>query len=297
MTNKTKATLAITLQALIIGFSFLIVKIAFISADAITMLGHRFLVAAVAVNIFRIAKPGAFSIDKSGWLAILPLSLIYPIGFFFFQTMGLRSVPTSEAGIIYAVSPILTLLVARLVLKESATAKQKGFMLLSVAGLIFINVMNGFNTGDYSYTGFLFILISAICFAVYNVFARKLSKTHTVADIVYVMSIAGFFFFNGLSLFQHLSTGTLSTFFQPFAVPSYLFAMFYLGVLSLLLTSFLSTYALATLEAGRVGLFNNLSTVVSIIAGALFLKEPLLTHHFIGIVAILTGTIGFNLSR
>ena len=57
----------------------------------------------------------------------------------------------------------------------------------------------------------------------------------------------------------------------------------------------LSAYALKALPAVHVGLFNNVATIVSVLAGTIFLSEPFYWYHFIGIAAILAGTVAFNL--
>ncbi|MDR1772046.1 MAG: DMT family transporter [Hungatella sp.] len=297
MKNTIKAYLAITLQALIIGFSFLFVKIALKSADTLSLLAHRFTLAPLCIFIYRFFTPNKTRVSAADWFKIIPFSIAYPILFFLFQTLGLKIISSSEAGIVQATAPVLTLIAARIIIKEQVRNLQKLFMVISVSGVVFINVMNGFNIGNYSYLGFLFILMSAVSFAIYNVLIKKISKDYSVFSIVYVMSIAGCIVFNLISIIQHILNGNISAYFEPFSDPSFVGAIIYLGVFSSLITSLLSTYALGKLDATRVGLFNNVSTVVTILAGTIFLHEPLFYYHYIGIIAILFGTIGFNLIR
>lgn len=297
MKNTAKAYVAITTQALIIGFSFLFVKIALRSADTFTLLAHRFTVATVFLLIYSAFHPGNRRMKRSDWLKIMPYSLAYPISFFLFQTLGLKIISSSEAGIIQATAPVLTLIAAGIVLKERIGRVQKLFILASVSGVIFINALNGFSLGNYSYQGFFFIFLSAMSFAVYNVMIKKMSKTYSVDSIVYVMTITSGVVFNGISIGMHAMSGSLSTYFEPFMSPTFVWAILYLGVLSSLVTSLLSTYALGKLEATKVGLFSNVSTAVTILAGMLFLNESLYWYHYVGIAAILVGTLGFNLTK
>lgn len=297
MKNTAKAYLAITIQALIIGFSFFFVKTALKNTDIFGLLAHRFSFAAAAVLIYQFFTPERIKIDGRDLLEILPICIVYPVSFFLFQTIGLQTVGSSEAGIIYAIVPILTLIAARFMLKEQIGRSKKLLMLLSVAGVVFINVMNGFSLENYDALGFLCILLSAISFATYNVFAKKLTARYSVLTLSAVMSISGCLVFNGISITQHLINGNLGAYFAPLSEPSFVVAMFYLGVLSSLVTSLLSMYALDRLEATKVGLFNNVSTVVNILSGTIFLHEPLFVYHYFGIAAILVGTIGFNLVK
>lgn len=177
MKNTTKAYIAVTFQALIIGFSFLFVKIALKSADPISLLAHRFTLAAVCILIYSFLSPTKINVSVSDWLKIIPYSIAYPISFFLFQTLGLKIISSSEAGIVHATAPIWTLIAARIILKEQVGNLQKLLMAISVSGVILINVMNGFNFGSYSYLGFLFILISAVSFAIYNVLIKSCQRT------------------------------------------------------------------------------------------------------------------------
>ncbi|MGC4020407.1 MAG: DMT family transporter [Muricomes sp.] len=296
MKNTTKAYLAITLYALIVGLSFLTAKIALTSADAIGLLANRFTMAAISALIYKFFRPDSISADFSSWVKIVPFSMVYPIAFFLLQTFGLSMIPSSEAGIIYATVPILTLIVARIILNERINMQKKILMLVSVLGVVFINVMNGVNIGDYNYWGFLLVLLSTMTLATYNVFAKKLIKDYSAVTIVYIMSITGCVVFNAISVVQHLLKGNIGDYFKPYTSVSFVLAVIYLGVFSSLITTILSAYALKSLEATKVGLFNNVSTVVSILAGTLFLHEPLYYYHYIGIIVILIGTIGFNLN-
>lgn len=295
MEKTTKAYVAITLQSLIIGFSFLIVKIALQNANTIDLLAHRFSAAAISVWMFNFFRKNKIHIEKSDWLKIIPYSVAYPICFFLFQTIGLAKISSSQAGIINAIVPILTLIAAKIILGEEIKNSQKLLIVLSVLGVIFINIMNGFNMGDYSYIGFIFILLSTISFSAYNVLVKKLTETYSSFTIAYVMSSTGFIVFNLISIVSHIIKGDLNNYFEPFTHVSFILAVIYLGILSSLITTLLLTYALSGLEATKVGLFNNVSTVVSIFAGAIFLHEPLYYYHYIGIMAVLVGTVGFNL--
>ena len=131
MNITAKAYTAITLQSLITGFSFLALKIALRSADTMDLLAHRFTLAALSVLIFTLFRRGSLTIHLRDFLRILPYGIIYPIIFFLFQTLGMTQISSSEAGIIYAVVPIFTLIIAGLLLKERIQKIQAVFMLLS----------------------------------------------------------------------------------------------------------------------------------------------------------------------
>jgi drug/metabolite transporter (DMT)-like permease len=54
----------------------------------------------------------------------------------------------------------------------------------------------------------------------------------------------------------------------------------------------LSNYALTRMEASRMSIFQHLSTVISILAGILFLDETLSPVQVLGAVLIVAGVMG-----
>jgi len=294
--SKTKrfAYSAIVIYSTIVGLSFLFGKLALTVATPLESLAHRFTVSLIAATIPVLFGWVKLQIKPRDVLAILPLAVLYPSMFFAFQAFGLQFTTSSEAGIIHATVPIFTMVAAAYFLKERTTRLQQLSTLLSVAGVIFIFVMKGTTIDLANMKGTLLILLSALALAGYSVLARKLTSRMKVIAMTYVMTVIGFLVFNLMAVGQHLAEGTLSLYFEPFASPVFLLAILYLGVLSSLISSLLSNYALSKLEASKVSVFNHLATLVSIVGGFVFLNEQLAYYHMIGAAAIIAGVLGAN---
>lgn len=295
--NSTRsAYISIIIYSIIVGFSFLFVKLALTAASPLDSLAHRFTISLTAATIPLLFGWIKLSIKPKDILRLLPLALFYPSMFFAFQAFGLQYTSSAEAGIIHATVPIFTMIAASFFLKESSTMLQRLSTLLSVAGVIFLFAMKGIALDLSNIQGTLLILLSAVSLSGYSVMARKLSQRMKVMDMTYVMTALGFIVFNILSVSNHISEGTLSRFFEPFANPIFIVSMIYLGVLSSLVSSLLSNYALSKVEASKVSVFNHLATLVSIAGGFLFLGEQLAYYHFIGAAIIIVGVVGTNVS-
>ncbi|GIP21891.1 DMT family transporter [Paenibacillus sp. J22TS3] len=299
MTNNkmTKAYLAAILNALIIGFSFIFVKLALQAAGPMDVLAHRFTVSLLAAMVMLVVGRNRLRLQWSSILRILPLAVFYPALFFAFQTFGLVYASSSEAGIVTATVPILTMILATFLLRERSTLLQNLFMLLSVAGVVFIFVMKGAQTHSLNAAGLILILLSAFSSAMYTVLARKWMKNFKLSDVSFVMIAIGFVVFNAMSLVQHISEGSVSSYFEPFLSLKFVLAIMYLAVLSSLFTSLLSNYAISHIEASKMSVFNQLSTIVTIGAGAVILQEQLFYYHFLGTIMILVGVIGVCLPQ
>jgi drug/metabolite transporter (DMT)-like permease len=292
--GKRLAYSAIVIYSIIVGLSFLFGKLALSVASPLDSLAHRFTISFAAATIPVLFGWVKLKLTFKDLLALLPLAVFYPSMFFAFQAYGLQFTSSAEAGIIHATVPIFTMIAAAYFLKERTTKLQKLSTLLSVAGVIFIFAMKGSSIDLANVKGTLLILLSALSLAGYSVMARRLSSRMKVMTMTYVMTAIGFLAFNLMAVGSHLADGTLSHYFATIAHPVFLISILYLGVLSSLVSSLLSNYALSKLEASKVSVFNHLATLVSIIGGFIFLDEQLAYYHFVGAAVIIVGVLGAN---
>ncbi|MFS0647020.1 DMT family transporter [Siminovitchia sp. 179-K 8D1 HS] len=296
------------LNAVIIGFSFLFTKIALDYAQPLDTLMYRFAVSFAAISIPSLfgkwkkfqRDPLNSKLDFTGkpLYKTLFLAALYPISFFSFQTFGLERATSAEGGILFAFIPVMTLILASLFLKEATTIWQKLSIFLSGFGVVFIFISQGAGIDIDNMTGILLLLFSCFAVAGYNVLARSLLKIYRPIEISYLLSGIGFSVFVSISLMNHISEGTLNLLLMPLTNGLFIISIGYLGVLSSLVTSLLTNYALSKIEASRISVFSNLSTVVSIIAGALLLDERITVYHLFGSVLIIGGVLGtYHLDR
>ncbi|NLA48694.1 MAG: DMT family transporter, partial [Bacteroidales bacterium] len=185
------AYIGLSLMTLIIGFSFIFVKLALRHASAIDLLAHRFTAATAGLltyyAIYRKRRP---AIERKNIPSLLLLSLFYPLMLFAFQTLGLKYTSASEAGILSAITPVITVILALFILRERNSLLQNICVLLSVAGVAYIMYRNGLNTvSGESMKGNLLILLSVLSIAFYYVLGRKANKQHNSMDITFFMSV------------------------------------------------------------------------------------------------------------
>ena len=280
--------------SLIIGLSFLFVKIALESSDPINLLAYRFTAAFIGVLIGFVFNKNKVRYDKKSIRRILPLALLYPLSFFTFQTFGLQYTTSAEAGIIFAMAPIFTVILASYFLKEKTNLLQKLSILLSVIGVIYITVSQNLNLNFQDSRGIILMILASLAFSGYSVLARKLTKDFTNIELSNIMITISFIVFSLLSLGRHILNGTISDIFTPLSNPSFIIAVLYLGVLSTFATALMTNYILSKIEASKMSVFSNLSIVITIIAGAVFLNEKLYHYHIIGSILIIGGVLGVN---
>jgi drug/metabolite transporter (DMT)-like permease len=86
----------------------------------------------------------------------------------------------------------------------------------------------------------------------------------------------------------------MSGFFAPLADPAFLLSSVYLGIGCILVSSATINYTFRILPAAKAGIFNNISTVISILAGGLILHEPLTIVHIVCAAVVITAAIIIN---
>ncbi|WP_410770287.1 DMT family transporter [Fontibacillus sp. BL9] len=282
------------INAVIIGLSFLFAKIALDYAGPLDTLAFRF-----ASSFLVISVPvalGWVKLDYRGkpLYKVLLLATMYPLGFFSLQAFGLQHATSAEGGILYAFTPVVTMIVASLFLKEKTTILQKLSIFLSVFGVVFIFVMKGSRIDLSNLMGISLLLLTCVAFAGYTVMARSLSKQFSPAEITYLMMGIGFIVFLAISFINHAAAGTFHRLLTPLSGGTFIVSILFLGVVSSLVTALLSNYILSKMEAAKMSVFSNLSTLVSMAAGAIFLGEEVTVYHLIGSVMIISGVIGTN---
>ncbi|EPD51551.1 hypothetical protein HMPREF1210_02149 [Paenisporosarcina sp. HGH0030] len=285
------------INAVIVGLSFLFTKTAINISNPIDTLAFRFTFAFITVLLLVMFKIVKVDLRLKSYYKLIPLTLFYPTFFFTFQAFGLESVPSSEAGILFATIPILTTILASFFLKEQTSAYQKLSILTSVFGVFYIFSMKGGTVSISNWVGISLLLISCISLSGYTVMARSLLKTFKPLDITFFMLGIGFFFFNTIAIYQHILNKSLQSMFIPLTNLNFVVSILFLGILASFVTSLLSNFILSKISASQMSVFSNMSTVVSIIAGGVILNEKIYLFHIVGSALIIIGVIGTNLLK
>lgn len=282
------------ISSIIFGFSFFFTKIALneIGNKPLELMSFRFGFAAIFLTLLRISGIIKINLKNKKMNLLIILSIFYPILYFIFEALGVQMTSSSEAGTMVALLPIVVAILASIFLKEKTTFLQIVCILGSICGVIFINIMNYENNGNL--LGILVLSIAVFSAAIYNILSRKLSAKFTPIEITYVMMWIAAFVFNTISIAQHIINHNFYDYLKPLTNCKFLISILYLSILSSVIAFIMLNYMFSKLEASKVASYTNLSTIVSIFAGVIILKEPFQWYKFIGIILILFGVWGTN---
>ncbi len=220
------------------------------------------------------------------WIALAGISLfntfVY-VGAHYTSAINLALIGTTS-------SPIMSVLFARIFLKEKIGLHKLLGMLLCITGVLYL-LCHGhwgnlktlhFGEGD------LWVLLAAFCFAVYNTMVKK--KPAGIPAPAFLFTI--------------FSLGTLLV--LPFFIiesghypaiewnGELLVAVFYLGLGASVICFLIWNIAIQHLGAGRTALFGNLIPVFSSLEAVIFLHEAFTPVHIIGMILVFSGIIIAN---
>lgn len=282
------------LFATIFGFSFMFSKVVLESGfvSPIGLIAYRFLVAFMAFEILRRFKIIHIRFDRSTFKYFFWVAFFQPILYFLFETFGLSKTTSGEAGMMIALIPIFVTILSSLILKEKPNLVQIGFIILSVSGVLFIQVMKSNQGLSYNLLGFLLLLGAVLSAAFFNIASRKASLVLTPFEVTYFMMMLGALAFNSIYVVQLLLQGDIIGYFENAMHLTVVLPILYLGLIASILGFALVNYALSKAPAHITSIYANLSTLVAVAAGAILLGEKLEYYHLIGSLMIVSGVYG-----
>lgn len=187
-------------------------------------------------------------------------------------------------------SPVISIILARIFLKEQIGWLKFFGMLLCIAGVLFLlsqgkwhNLVNfHFGAGD------KWILLGAACFAVYNILTRK--KPAAISGISFLTIV---FSLGALLLIPFYAWDV------AYASPvkwsaNLLYILLFLGVGSSVIAYLLWNEAIHRLGAGLTAIFGSLLPIFSTIEAAIILDESFTWVHAAGMLVVFSGILLAN---
>lgn len=290
--KKTEKILFGSLYAIfcevLFGFSYLFTKRITDSISPMTLLSWRFIVAFLFLNICMIA--GIIKVDfKNKSISSLFLVAIFqPVLYFVGETIGINLTSASESGTIIACIPIVTLLFSALLLKEKPTKLQVTGVSITATGII-LSVLTKGMEATFNTIGYIMLLLAVISYSLYSVFSEKAIE-FTSTEKTYVMIAFGAVAFTIIAIIENLRSGTLKKIFiLPFTNLDFLIAVLYLSIGCSVVAFLLYNLAISYIGTNKSASFVGISTIVTVIAGIIILKEKFTILQIIGTVLVIGG--------
>jgi len=292
MKNKmVMATLAALGAQVIFGFSFMFTKISLGSASPLTVIANRYMMAFLGMSIAMLATKTKIKFDKGIWKLII-MSLFQPVLYFLFETYGIKMTTSAFSSIMIALIPVVCMISGIFMLKEVPRPMQYVFTALSVIGVVIVALL-GNKDGTVTPVGVILLLGAVLSSATYNITSRKISGEFTAFERTYAQTIIGLVVFLVIAFFENIKAP--QNLVVNFINPQYFWSIFYLGIVSSVIAFILLNYANTHLPVAKTTVFSNITTVVSVFAGAVFLKENISDIMIISTAMIIIGVWGVQM--
>ena len=284
--------LAAGLAYSIFGLSYLFSKMALNVTEPAILLSCRFFVTLVVLNILAVTGVLKLKLKGKKIMGPLLLGLLQPVLYFILENYGLKYTTTSFTGIISSMNPIFTAIMGVVILREKPNFKQWLCIGISIVGVAMVSV--GATGGQNTVGGCICLLLAYFVGSFYSILVRKLSKEFSAFELTYIMFTIGFIFFAGMAVAQYRGE-TLSMIAEAVSHGEFIVSILYLGAVASVGAYMLANYSLATLTVTRSTIFSCFGTLVSVLSGIIFMKDPFTAISAVSFVFILAGVAGVNL--
>ncbi|MFE8146144.1 DMT family transporter [Brenneria goodwinii] len=254
----------------------------------------RFFIAAVIMFFLVNPKKAIFVISPRNHLRLFILSLAGVTLCYYFSFNGLHLSSAFNTGIIEATTPLLTLLIAVVCGMERMTFNQLAGLITAYLG-IGITISNGswqaLVNADYN-SGDILILLSTLCFAIYNILTRKWQLA--IPDRVFMFY---FFFYGCLALLPWLILDAGNR----VAIPWYdalrplpLFSILFMAAGGSVVAYLFFNQGISAIGVSKAASFINLVPLVTVFLSVGLLGETAGVSQWLGAVIILAGVFLAN---
>ena len=287
--NFTKAIIAAIGVYTLWGFSFMASDVGQRSVTPFTLLAYRFDIAVLLLSIPVILGKKKIRLKGKNIKPMLLLGTMEPCLYFIGEQYGLRFTNSAFSGVMIAVIPIVTLIMAAVFLKDRPSKAQWLFSALSIAGIVVITLSEN-SGGGISVVGVACLVMAVLTGSAYGVLSRSLRDEFDVYERTYIMQVMGAVFYTLLMLIEQ--KGQLGAVVAPLADREFVLSVLYLAVGASVIGYTLFNYAVSNAPMANTIIFCNLTTVLSVAAGIVILGDPFSAVSVIAMAVVLVGIWG-----
>jgi drug/metabolite transporter (DMT)-like permease len=278
------------------GFSFLFSKSVLTTVSPMTLLSWRFVFAFVLLNVCAATRLIKIRLRGKTLLPLFLVALFQPVLYFVGETIGIKLTSASESGTFIACIPILTLVFSLFILKEIPRKLQVAGIIVSIAGIILGVLAKGMEA-TLNPLGYAMLLLAVTSASLYAVYSKK-AEAFSSIEKTYAMMGLGAIVFTAVAVAENAAGGTMREFLLlPFTDTDFLIAVLYLSAGCSVAAFFLVNKAIELIGTNRTVSFVGLSTVVTVTASVILLKENYTVAQGLGTALVIAGVTMANVSR
>lgn len=281
----SKYYVLLALSCMLWGFQPVTIKFVTAQMDIMTVIPLRYLFLSITVFILmKITGEKQFLPPKSCILSLMAMGFFGVTVSNGVQFTGLSYSTVGNMTIISTTAPIITAVLARIILKERLNLLQSCGIIISFAGTLYL-LSNGtvdtfinmsFNKGD------IFFFIGEVAWVVYILISIPVLKKMSVLAVTAWAGIFGGVF---TAVYSEATTGFNITALSPLAFISFLYMIWGGGVAAMMFWNLGTKFV----GASHAAIFLNLMPVVGIVSAYFTLGEAITLQKIVSAVIIISG--------
>jgi len=280
------------LAVIIWSGNFIIARGVIKQIPPVSLAFYRWLSASIIIFPFAMKQAAAeWKFVKQSWHYLFWASLSGITLFNTFVYIGAHYTTAINLALIgTTTSPIIAIILAKIFLKERIGLLKMGGIMLCIAGVLFLLARGSLqNLVSLNFTkGDGWILLAALCFAVYNTMVRK--KPSTISSVNYLFVTFSF----GTLLLLPFYCWELNNTAAVTWNTNLILIILYLGAGASVICFLFWNIAVGKLGAGRTALFGNLIPIFSSAEAAILLDEEFTWIHVVSMLLVFGGIIMAN---
>ncbi len=270
---------------ILFGSAFMLTKISVQEYPPSVVAGGRIIIAAVVLVLLALFRKDSFLFLKDHWLLLATLGFFGCSLPFYLISWGQQTVDSSIAGILMAIMPLTTIVLAHFFVsgEQLTTNRVLGFM-LGFAGILVLfgrSALANFETDGARLIAMLAILAGAVSYAINTIIAKRLPNESFVAISAVVMVFASIIMLPAIFLTDQS---------WKFSLQSVEFlSLVMLGVFPTALATIIYFAIIARVGPSFLSQINYLIPVWAVMIGILFLNESIGLNAIVALIMILCG--------
>lgn len=281
--DKTSLTNWVLLMCLVFlwGTSFMFISVSVETVDPLSIVFFRVVLGALVLTVIVYAMGLRLPLSLKAWLVFMVFGVVGNLLPFFLISWGQQSVNSGVAGMIMAIMPLMTMLLAHYFVEGESLNRYKliGFAL----GITGISILLGpvFEGGGRAALSGFAIFIAAMSYAVNTILVRRLPHYNPIVASAGMLIAASITLLPIWLLLAPEYSNNISM--------KSMIAVIWLGIGPTAIASIILFAVIKRAGPTFLSTINYMIPVVAFLTGAIILSEPVEWHSLLALITILSG--------
>lgn len=283
------------LATIIWSGNFIVARAVIKDIQPVTLSFYRWLIATIVIFPFAatyffkeiaLVKKHALFFLATAATGISMFNTFVYIGGHYSEAINLALIGTTS-------SPIISVILARIFLKEKISPFRIAGMIICIIGILLLLSKGSFEKLlAFSFSkGDWWVLAAAFSFSVYNTLVKKKPASMHPVNFLFVVFLTGTLVLLPFYIYEWKTEGSFALTFTSISV------LLYLGIFASVICFLIWNISISKLGSGRTALFGNLIPVFSSIEAVLILGEKISWLQVASFAIVITGLIIANIEK